>query len=589
MKQAKEYLSEASSSSVPDHLQLVTGRDGAPTLRSNGIFLHSKYNPYDEAAKLIDSAHFDPARPVIVIGAGLGYHVRELLKRGYKTAVIEPDPAVLHLAVKHMLSDTDVLAGAGDPDSIADDPAFKDFARTIPQILIHPPVLRIHETCVARMQQLIVRTALDGRRLRVAVVGPMYGGSLPIAGYLERAFKSLGHVTLLVDNAPAWDLYQSVTGGTKTKKAAAQLGEMFTHFLNEWTYARTAEFLPDICIVLAQAPVDTSFPARLAKEGIVTAFWYVENWRHFPYWKSIAPYYDCFFHIQPGQFEQELTRIGCPCHMYVPTGCDPEIHRPVELAPQERADLACDVSFAGAGYPNRVAMFKGLTDYDFNIWGVDWNARELQPLVRNLGRRFTPQDFARIVAASKISLNLHSSVAVDGVDPNADAVNPRVFEIAACGGFQLCDPCINLDALFDFDSELPVYRDLPDLRKRLDHFLKHDEERTAFAKCARERALRDHTYQQRARRMLDILLENYGDRLLRKGIRVQYTMAEMAAKVGPGTPLARYLSTLPPDMMFTHDNVNSLLPADGNPRSHPEQVFTYLREIRNFAETLLAR
>jgi spore maturation protein CgeB len=589
MKPAKQYLPDALSLTLPDHLSVVSGRDGEPTLRANGIFLHSKYNPREEASRLIDSAELDPARPVIVIGSGLGYHLLELIKRGYKTAVIEPDPAVLHLAVKHMLADSDMPAATGDPGDVAADPAFKEFAQSIPQILIHPPVLRLHEKYADEMRRLIVHAALDQRRLRVAVVGPMYGGSLPIAGYLERAFNSLGHVTLLVDNAPAWNLYQAVTDGTKTKKAAAQLAEMFTHFLNEWTYARVAEFLPDICVVLAQAPVDMSFPGRLRKDGIVTAFWYVENWRHFPYWKSIAPYYDCFFHIQPGQFEQELTKAGCPVQAYIPTGCDPEIHHPVELTPEQQADLACDISFAGAGYANRIAMFKGLTDYDFKIWGVDWIAYELRALVRNPGQRFSPEDFARIVAASKINLNLHSSIATDGVDANADAVNPRVFEIAACGGFQLCDPCTNLDALFDFDSEIPVYRGLPELRKKLDYFLRHDDDRREYARRARERALRDHTYQKRAQSMLEIMLDHYGERMLRKGVRVQLTMAEMAAKAGTDTPLGKYLSSMPPDMIFNHDNINSLLPLIADNASDPERIFIYLREIRDFAEKLLAR
>src|SRR5690606_1768021 len=122
-----------------------------------------------------------------------------------------------------------------------------------------------------------------------------------------------------------------------------------------------------------------------------------------------------------------------------------EIHKPVELDPDEQATYACDISFAGAPYLNRVQMFQALTDYNFKIWGPDWPGRELHKLVQRPGERFTPEMFAKIVAGSKINLNLHSSAAHEGIDPGCDAINPRVFEIAACGGFQLCDPAIGLE------------------------------------------------------------------------------------------------------------------------------------------------
>jgi len=339
---------------------------------------------------------------------------------------------------------------------------------------------------------------------------------------------------------------------------------------------------------MAQAPVGPKFPLRLAKEGIVTAFWYVENWRHLPYWQDIAAYYDYFFHIQPGEFEEKLAEVGCPAHAYVQTGCDPAVHRPVELTGDEEREFACDISFAGAGYYNRVQMFSGLTDYKFKIWGVNWPGRELQPLLCRPGERFTAERFAKIVAGSKISLNLHSSATHEGVDSKCDAINPRVFEIAACGGFQLCDPCVGLDQLFDFESELPVYRDLTELRAKIDYFLAHPDERAQTAARARERALRDHTYQNRAQQMLDLIIERYGARILRKGVRVQRTVAEMAERIGRDTPTGQYLASLPPDLLFTHENVNAQLTKPHADLTYPEKVFVYLREVRDFAETLLA-
>jgi spore maturation protein CgeB len=270
------------------------------------------------------------------------------------------------------------------------------------------------------------------------------------------------------------------------------------------------------------------------------------------------------------------------------TGCDPEIHKPVELTPEEREEYTCDLSFAGAGYYNRKQVFAGLTDYKFKLWGVDWDSRELINLVQHPDQRFTPEQFAKIVAASKINLNLHSSATHGGIDPDCDAINPRVFEVAACGGFQLCDPCKGLDALFDFETEVPVYRDLAELRARIDHFLKHEGERKKYAARARERALRDHTYDRRAQQMLDILLERCGGRILRKGITVQRSVAEAAERAGSDTELGRYLSSLPPELPFALETIIERLSPDPTQRTYPEGVFAFMDEVRKMAEALFA-
>ena len=371
-------------------------------------------------------------------------------------------------------------------------------------------------------------------------------------------------------------------------QAGAQLGGMLVNLLGEWSYVRVAEFDPNICIVLAQAPVGPEWPARLARRGIATAYWFVENWRHMTYWRDLAGRYDCFFHIQPGEFEEHLGTAGCSNHAYVQTACDPDVHHPATLSSDEQSQYECDISFAGAGYRNRNLLFQGLTDYRLKLWGVEWSARELQRFVARPDARFDSEAFCRIVAGSKININLHSSATHSGVDPRCDAINPRVFEIAACGGFQLCDPCKGLETLVDFEREVPVYRDLAELRSRIDYYLARPDERAAFAARARSRVLGEHTYVHRARQMLDFILERHGARIQAKGVRVQRTVGEVAERVGHDTPLGRYLATLPPDRLFTQETINESIPVLGTKLDYPEALFAYLREMRTSSEQLLA-
>ncbi len=586
MKPARAYMDELAALEPDSGVERVEGRGGAATLKVNGLVLHSIYNPEQEAARLIDSANLDPARPVLVVGLGLGYHVAELHKRGFTIAVAEPDPQVAKAALAAPLFDLEVLLGIGPPEAIAESPTFREFAAKTPQVLVHPPTARLHPEYAANAPGLLSKAALHGRHLNICIVGPMYGGSEPIAGYLADAFRELGHNTLLVDNAAGWPLYERMTTSIEQKQASDQLGQMFTKVLAEWTYARVVEFNPEICIVIAQAPVDRLFPLRLARLGIVCAFWYVENWRHLPYWKEIAPHYDAFFHIQPGEFEEKLTEAGCLKHAYVQTGCALEKHRPVELLPEEQKEYGCELSFAGAAYANRNHFFKGLTDYRFKLWGVGFNDRQLYPLLVGGDRNFDSETFMKVVAGSDINLNLHSSTSHEGVDPKCDAINPRVFEIAAAGGFQICDPAVGLEKLFDFETELPVYRDLQECRALIDHYLKHPEERRAIAKRAQARVLAEHTYAHRAQQMLDVIFEAHGAKILRRGVRTQRTVGEMLERVTENPELRAWLERLPQDVLFTRETITPLLPPRMGGMSYPEQLFSYMNEVTDFADTL---
>lgn len=587
MKRARAWAEELAREPVRPGIEVVPCQTGETTLRVDGVFMHSKYNPREEAMRLVESAAVEPGKPVVVIGAGCGYHVRALIDAGAEVVVVEPDVSVAKCAVEGALRDSDVPMHVGDPGALTNDAEFRAIVERGVQILVHPPTERLHPQYAKAVRNTVARVSIGDMRLGVAIVGPMYGGSLPLCTYLANAFTRMGHRTLFVDNGEAWALYQSVTGTVQSKNASRQLGTMVANVLEQWSYARVAEFAPNLCIVMAQAPVSPAFPLRLRNEKIVSAFWFVENWRHMPYWRHICAQYDCFFHIQRGEFEKKLDDAGCAHHAFVQTGCDPEVHKPVRLSKDELEEFGCEVTFAGAGYYNRQQFLAGLTDYRLKIWGTEWNSRELQPFLQHPEERFTREQFARIVAGASINLNLHSSATHSGVDPRCDAINPRVFEIAACGGFQICDSCQGLDRFFDPEKELPTYGDLADCRRLIDRYLADEEERKAVATRARERALKEHTYGHRARQMLDFVLERFADRILEKGVRAQRSVAEVSQRVGASSPLGAYLATLPPDTPFTQAALNERIPLMGTKLSHAEGVFAYLRELRASADTLL--
>lgn len=87
---------------VEEEMELIPTKEELPTLKIGGVLLHSKYSPKKEADRLIQRFSFAKAGPVIVLGAGLGYHLKEVLKRVEKDSlliVIEPDLAIFKAAL----------------------------------------------------------------------------------------------------------------------------------------------------------------------------------------------------------------------------------------------------------------------------------------------------------------------------------------------------------------------------------------------------------------------------------------------------------------------------------------------------------
>jgi spore maturation protein CgeB len=85
------------------------------------------------------------------------------------------------------------------------------------------------------------------------------------------------------------------------------------------------------------------------------------------------------------------------------------------------------------------------------------------------------------------------------------AVNQRVFDVPAAGGFLLTDFRPQLDELFEIGSEVICYQtpeEIPDLVR---FYLKHPAARRRIALKARQKVLQEHTYAHRIQAMLACL------------------------------------------------------------------------------------
>lgn len=342
-------------------------------------------------------------------------------------------------------------------------------------------------------------------RLRVLVVLPFYGGSLPVGQYCTQALRSLGHVTEEFD-APAFHgAFTALNGLQVTSSRLEQLEGAFLQVISQGILAKVETFEPDLVLALAQAPMSRTLLRRLKREGIPTAMWFVEDHKIFTYWRAFAPLYDVFAVIQREPFLSELAQTGQPNALYLPMAALPEFHVPLELNAVEQRKFGADIGFLGAGYPNRRVAFRPLAQHDFKIWGTEWDGEsQLANNVQMGGARISAADSVKIYNATRININLHSSVQARELVPQGDFVNPRTFELAAMNAFQLVDKRACLPELFAED-ELATFSSAEELYAKIEYFLQHPQERAAWAARARVRVLREHSYQHRMQSLLDFV------------------------------------------------------------------------------------
>ena len=191
---------------------------------------------------------------------------------------------------------------------------------------------------------------------------------------------------------------------------------------------------------------------------------------------------------------------------------DPASHHPD--AAQER--FACDLCFLGNRLPDREARVdaffteaaRRLPHKSFLLGGSGWHDADLPENVRRLGHVGTADHNALNGSATAVLNVSRSSMAEVGYSPAT-----RVFEAAAAGACLITDAWEGVDTFFEPGTEILVARDGAEVAALLEELT--PGRARAIGERARERALKDHTYTQRA-------------------VTVEEQLDELAAQAGAG-------------------------------------------------------
>ena len=224
------------------------------------------------------------------------------------------------------------------------------------------------------------------------------------------------------------------------------------------------------------------------------------------------PRYDAVFTYGGGpQTEAEYRKFGARNYASIYNALDPTTHHPVMPKPE----FACDLVFLGNRLPDREQRVDDLflkaanlaPEQRFILGGEGWGDKPLPPNVRWLGHVPT-RDHNSVNCSARMVLNINrASMAIFGYAPPT-----RVFEVAGSGSCLLCDDWPGMEECFKVGREVLIVRSAEDVVNALRNNDAHSARQ--YGAALRERALRDHTYAIRTRKVEQVLEQLRQQRLL---------------------------------------------------------------------------
>ena len=169
------------------------------------------------------------------------------------------------------------------------------------------------------------------------------------------------------------------------------------------------------------------------------------------------------------------------------------------------ADLACDVVMIATGFQDRLRVMEAIDwgNIDFRLMG-NWpeidDSGAGHPLYRYYNPTIVPNERAvDWYRAATISLNLHRKGA------HAESANPRTYELAACGAFQLASWRPEIEEIFG--DSVAMFQTPQDLQRLMYYWLNPGTEQERKDKAERSRQLvQGETFDARASEVLSCVV-----------------------------------------------------------------------------------
>lgn len=281
--------------------------------------------------------------------------------------------------------------------------------------------------------------------------------------------------------------------------------EMALRFQVDWVLAVSAMYFhPDVLemmrragirtsVVFSESPYDDEKQARVAE--LVDVCWTNE--------RTSVPYLRQF---NPNTF---YLRAAYDPSRHSPEGGGP--HRALATVANDMTGAgedvpSHDVVFVGSGFQERIDLLSAVdwTGIDLGLYGMWTLLPPRHKLRKYLKGGITDNDrTAALYRAAKIGLNLHRTSREYAVNAShidhAESMNPRAYELAACGVFHVSD--VRAEINETFCGMLPTFSSPDTLGWLVRSYLEIPGARDARAEQVRE-LIEPHTFAARAAQIL---------------------------------------------------------------------------------------
>ncbi len=329
---------------------------------------------------------------------------------------------------------------------------------------------------------------------RVIVVSP--GDSFFTMPHV-RAFRTLGFECIFFDNRSG-KIYSSswLRKAMRVWPALRFIKKATLDHTNSRLLALVESYQPAILFSVKAENIYPQTIAKIRQMGVTTACFYIDLMDHWPVISQLAPAYNYFFNQDHLVINRLRDELGLKNSFYMAHSAEP---LPDPLTNRENKYA---VSFIGTHnneiYPNREKYLKAIGDLELNIWGTaGWRTSPLSHAFR--GRSYGDQRFD-IYGHSKIVIDINWDVML------AEGLSNRPFEVTGSGACFFVDLVReDIKRCYEEGREFVSFSNEKDLREKISYYLEHDEERETIARAGYARTVRDHTYLNRVKQLLNAL------------------------------------------------------------------------------------
>jgi len=528
--------------------------------------LHSIYDPESEAVNIVNAFTFNGNGILVILGLGLGYHLKELLKRfpDAKIIVVEDSPEIYQRARNHGVVSQDMvervifIIGYPANEAIREITKIQINYGMIPLSLFafssavsafpdyyNPILVALKNTASVKLWDRLRYPKFKKEELKILMIDTGYF----LVKDVRKALISLDHKVLSVP--------VEMDGN----------GETIVSTLIE----KILDVKPDFLLTINHLGFD--------RDGVLTSFlksidmplasWYVDSPKLIieAFRENVSPWMSIF--LWDKSYIDNMEAMGFDSVLHLPLGTDTSLFKPLTARKHRRKlnKYLCDISFVGNSMVEPVEKWmKNVNDnlrpvvervssefvrtgnimeilrdnekmvinrlsakekMDFEaavIWKATLNYRlgcinglknqglriygdkHWRSLLDNKSDIYPPvnyyKDLPYLFNASKINFNATSL-------QMKEAVNQRVFDVPACGAFILTDDQEALHDLFEVGDEIITFKKKEEIPEIVKFYLNNQEKRQGIALKGRERILNNHTYKHRLNKMIEFMIERY--------------------------------------------------------------------------------